>query len=1371
MFDGRVVNICISTAFRAGFLCLLLVVLPCRGNTLAPDAAACPRETARSWLEPPSPAAPRGHAAAIVPGGHEAGDGPRIHAQAGFAYGLLYTILGGAALLLGPLLYWNRRLAREVLVRRAEEESLRRHAVWAAGLQRAGQEISVCGTLQELADTTTRALVENLDFVSSWVGTLGCDGILTPASACGVPLGKPHPALPNCMDVVLETDQSVVHLDVAAAPPHNGCCPLADTRDFTACASFPIRVEDKCLGVLTICAKESGPRSMLPEAIPLIEAFAGQVGHVWQRCLAEEDLRHLSRAIEASPVSVVVTNHKAIIEYVNPRFTELTGYSSEEALGQNPRILKAGAQSRDFYRTMWRCIASGQEWRGEFCNKKKNGEIYWEQASISPICDKAGTITHYVAVKEDITERRRDEELLRASEEESRRYVFIANTVDVMMSLVNREYRYEAVNHAWCKAVGLDRARTLGQSVKDTRGAAFDALIGPFVERCFAGEVAHLSDWLTFPGGTKRYCSIALSPYRDRSADVTHVVIVTQDVTERKRAEDGLEERHHQAALGAEVGLLLTKQCSLAETLRSCADAVVRHIGAAFVRIWTLDHKEEILELRASAGLYTHTEGVRSRIPVGEGMIGVIARDGKPQLIDNVLGDPRIDDQQWAKREGMVAFAGYPLIVAGRVEGIMALFARRILKVSTLEALDGVAHALAVGITRQRAERALSESEARFRGLFENSPMAYLSLDEAGCFIDYNEPLLALLGYGWEALDGRSFGTLWSPDTRDHFEGVLAGFTESGELSTELTLLLKDGSLLSVMLKGKIQRDDTGHFVRAHCILHDITERRRMESELWRAKEAAESASQAKSAFLANMSHEIRTPLNGVLGMAQLLIQTDLTPTQRRYAESITGSGELLLTVINAILDFSRIGTDKLTLERLSFDLEAVVRNTVQLLRVTAENKGLELTVRRAPDTPHFFVGDPVRLRQIITNLVGNAVKFTSRGHVLVGIDYASRDDAAKMVNLSVEDTGIGIAPERIARIFDAFGQADASISRNFGGTGLGLAISTRLADRMGGAISVESEVGKGTTFTVSLPLPVATEEPPVPERPAAAVGRGQRRFASSRILLAEDNAVNLSVVLGFLENYGCRVEVAKNGIEAVEMAMASPYDLILMDIQMPEMDGLAATVRIRGRDSTRHIPIVAMTAHAMAGDREKFLEAGMSDYLPKPLRLDVLDVILSKYLSDEGNPPGETTPVSAEAALPQAEEARPASGEAAPPVFDLREALRSTANNTERLRKLIALVEDNLPKQLRELDQALSSDDAEAAERHAHTMKSQAAYLGGGRLRRAAFDAERAVHDGRLDEARAMVPGLEALAEELIAAVRGVEWREIEAMSKEKDA
>jgi PAS domain S-box-containing protein len=765
--------------------------------------------------------------------------------------------------------------------------------------------------------------------------------------------------------------------------------------------------------------------------------------------------------------------------------------------------------------------------------------------------------------------------------------------------------------------------------------------------------------------------------------------------------------------------------------------------------------------------------------------------------------------------------------------------------------------ALEAEIARQSAtEQSLQHSVEKYRALVEHANDVVL-IAQDGVMKFANPRTESVLGYRHEELVSMPFTDLIVPEDRamvlDRYLRRLQG--EDVPSRYKFRILARGGepswveiNTLVVQWEGR-----PGSL----CFLRDVNDQVRAEEQIREAQAAAEEANRAKSRFLANMSHELRTPMNGVIGLTELTLSTPLAAEQRSYLDGVLESAEFMLSLINSILDFSKIEADKITLSAAEFRLRGELSDTIKIVALRAAEKGLELACDVRPDVPDYLMGDAARLRQVLFNLVGNAIKFTEQGEVSLTVERdASVAAAAGSVALrfTVRDTGIGIPAEKQRLIFEAFQQADDSITRQYGGTGLGLAIGRQLVELMGGKLTVESQPARGSQFAFTVPFTLARaaeEDDSHPEVrglralvvdghpatrqaivdmllawridatgvdfaseagdktfdlviadsraadiPSAAplvvvVARprpGETRHEAApagavlvtrpvtpsdlleavlraragsvaghsaapspntvamaatplRVLLVEDNAINQRVAISWLEKRGHRVALATGGQQAIDMLAGAPFDAVLMDLEMPGMGGVEATARIRAAeaDGGGRIPIIAMTAHALPGDRERCLAAGMDDYLSKPVRPAELFATVERC----GAPDAENR-----AAPRQAAGARQ---HAADCLFDRDAALESVGGDAALLSEIIDIFLADCPRWLRDLEAAIGEDRGDEARRLAHSLKNSAGYFGASAIRQQAFALEEAARDGRLVEAREMLAALHVDLERLL--------------------
>ena len=782
---------------------------------------------------------------------------------------------------------------------------------------------------------------------------------------------------------------------------------------------------------------------------------------------------------------------------------------------------------------------------------------------------------------------------------------------------------------------------------------------------------------------------------------------------------------------------------------------------------------------------------------------------------------------------------------------------------------------------RMRTEDDLRKMSKYLDSIVENIPIMLFTKDAQTLKIErFNKAGEELTGYRLEELVGKSDYDLFPPDEAAYFAAkdreTLRG-KKMVDIPEEVMLTRHGERILHTKKIPILDEDGTPrHLV---GISEDITDRKRAEAELISARAAAEAASRAKSEFLANMSHEIRTPMNGIIGMTELALDTDLTPEQREYLEMVKSSADYLLTVINDILDFSKIEAGKLDLEQIDFHLRDCVDDTAATLALRAHKKGLELACHILPDVPDVLVGDPGRLRQVLVNLIGNAVKFTEHGEVVVKVECQADSDDCVTLKFSVSDTGIGISADKLNLLFQAFSQVDSSTTRKYGGTGLGLAITSQIVQLMGGRTGVESEVGRGSTFyftanfqkskhppdkvpgdeisLADLPVlivddnatnrrillemltnwglkPAAVEsgreaiaalstahaagrpyalvllDAMMPEmdgftlaeriqrhpelvgaammmlssadrredaarcrelgvsaylvkpirqsdlldaivntldsnRPAPAMRQSAARSTAKaeralKLLLAEDNPVNQRLALRLLEKRGHQVRVVSNGRQALAALERESFDAVLMDVQMPEMDGFEATAAIRLREQSQgtHVPIVAMTAHAMKGDRERCLASGMDGYVPKPLVAEAL------YAAVEGAAP---VPVDSavDTALPT-------------PAFDAQKMLVQFGGDVELAREVAGIFVNSSPAWLEEMRSAAATGNMIQLRKAAHTIKGSVGHFGAGRCYELALRVEELARDGKPSQAAAECGELEQALTSVVAAL-GEYW------------
>lgn len=637
----------------------------------------------------------------------------------------------------------------------------------------------------------------------------------------------------------------------------------------------------------------------------------------------------------------------------------------------------------------------------------------------------------------------------------------------------------------------------------------------------------------------------------------------------------------------------------------------------------------------------------------------------------------------------------------------------------TLTVLAAGLVALTVIRRTARIAAATERERTKFQTLFETNTDGIVILDRKG-FSDCNTATLDM--FHMQRVEDflmrrpEDLGIENQPCGTPPFllaERHISEAVEKGHAFFRWTARRPDGSTFPAEIALHAMNLDGEPVIQA--IMRDVTAQKEVEAALEAARDAALAANEMKSQFVANVSHEIRTPMNGILGMTQLLIGSDLNTRQRDYAETIAHSAEALMGVINDLLDFSKIEAGRLSVESIDFDLNTLLKDVLDLYVPRADAKDLSLRLERGEKLPQWVRGDPLRVRQILLNLLDNAIKFTPAGEIRLSVKRS--DSVPDQLHFSVSDTGIGMSVEAQSRIFRAFAQADGSVSRKYGGTGLGLTICRQLAELMGGALTLESEPDLGSIFHLNLPLP-ASQSPLADNKP----GPEELRFPGVKVLLAEDNPINQKLLRFMLENLGVSVQVADDGRVAFDLLDSADVDLVMMDCQMPEWDGLTATRAVRERETQQdraHLPIIALTANAMAGYDETCRQAGMDDYLAKPLKETDLAQMLARWLPDhvrQDNGRRESSHTEAESCTDESASAA---------YFDIEKLRRICRNDTSQINEMLRLFVSSTEGLLADLAIAVEARDTSQTARQAHQIKGAAAYMGAEAMTELASETE----------------------------------------------
>ena len=922
---------------------------------------------------------------------------------------------------------------------------------------------------------------------------------------------------------------------------------------------------------------------------------------ITERQHSAAQIHKLSLAIEQSPVSVVMTDLTGRIEFVNESFVRISGYSREEALGQNPRILNSGQTPKATYDHLWETLLQGRVGEGNFINRCKDGSLYHEHATISPIHQADGRVTHYVAVKQDVTEQTQTQRRLAYSESLFRGlFDRMSSGVAIYRAVDDgADFLIQDFNRTAEKLEQVTRSEVIGRRLTEVfPGVKEFGLLAVLQRVTQTGVAEH------FPISV--YQDERIQGWRENNVyrlPSGEVVAVYDDVTARKQAELALHESHQ-------------KLYSLLDSMAEGAYGVDTNgcctfVNQAFLRILGFDNAQEVLGRPIHEVIhYAHPDG--SPYPASA-CPTIQASQGQPPV-------HHPQDTFWRKDGSPVPVESWsqPVVIQGVVSGAVTTF------------VDVTERLRAERIT-QAISRQLHLDEERARDFSVSASDWFWETDAQHRFCYFSDNFQMVYGLPPSQLLGQSRhelllrNTLNAPDLVQAHLAQLEAHEPFRNFEYQVEVGFSEHRWVSV--SGIPRFDGAGQFLGYRGTGTLVTERKRAEHNLRLAMQTAEAANLSKSRFLATMSHEIRTPLNGILGMAQLLLLPEVSARQQQdYARTILSSGQLLLTLLNDILDLSRIEAGKFRIDTTVFVPEKLLEETQMLFAGGALAKHLQLDTQWLTLPGQRYKADAHRLRQMLSNLVGNAIKFTAQGQISISGAEVVASDGSTLLEFSVRDTGIGIASDKLDVLFKPFSQTDSSTTREFGGSGLGLSIVRNLAEAMGGQAGVQSTLGQGSRFWFRVPTERVApgEDTRQVLRPVAPSPRGASHgmAPNKHVLVVEDNPVNSMVVASMLAQLQVQVTLARDGQQAVDaITQAGPDalpNLVLMDLQMPVMDGYGATQHIRAWEAAQQrprLPIIALTADAFDEDRQRCLAAGMDDFMTKPLALPALTAALAKWL------------------------------------------------------------------------------------------------------------------------------------------------------------
>tara|TARA_R110001583_G_scaffold35585_1_gene118154 strand:- start:747 stop:5216 length:4470 start_codon:yes stop_codon:yes gene_type:complete len=940
--------------------------------------------------------------------------------------------------------------------------------------------------------------------------------------------------------------------------------------------------------------------------------------------------------LKQSANTIVITDILGNIEYTNPKFTEDTGYTAKEAIGLNPRILSSGKQSKEFYKHLWETIKSGKTWKGQFQNKAKNGTIFWEQSTITPITNNAGEIINYLAIKENITKRKESEEQLKIAfktikEKEDYLSTILKTTNEGFWTINNKGITLE-VNPEMCKILGHSQTNIIGKSIFEFVDEKNAKIFKKQLKKRGENASSTYEIELLKSNAKNTPCLFKTSPiYNNKKEKIGSFAMVT-DISELKKAYEISENQNQELRK-------LSFELSYKNTLLLESNTRFKNLfEQSPVSIWEQDFSEAIALLSTKKAETSNLESYLDQNPefvatciskikildINKTTLELLRVNNKEELLaqikktDSKKAINAVKNELLSFVSGKTEFKDETEFIRTDGEVISAIIK------STLINNEGKVIASIIDVSAlKKAKEKAERSDERYSLAVAATNLGIWDWDLSKNTIYYSKLWKAQIGYQPNEIENSvsSWKDYLHPNEYTEKCLKLENYLKNpeGQYFSEFRFRHKNGSYIWIQSRAKVSKNSKGEVVRMYGSHKDITRSIKAQQELEfqhieliKAKEKAEESDRLKTEFLNNMSHEIRTPMNGILGFSQMLNEPDLEVDKRKYfVNIIQNSGNQLLRIIDDILEISRLGTKQVVVINEEVCLNHLLLELFSIFDIKAkENKTPLYLKKELSDEESTILTDQSKLNKIISNLLENALKFTNEGSIEFGYNIKNKNKLVAL-EIYVKDTGIGINPKKHKLIFERFEQAEKELTKKIGGLGLGLSIAKENTELLGGKISVKSKMMEGATFYVTIPYnPVFTD---------FKIEDKQEKYT---ILIAEDEEINylyIETILTDILKLDCKIIHAKNGLEVIDCYKKNEaIDIILMDLKMPVLNGFEATKEIRKFNS--EIPIIAQTAYTSADDRKKATLAGCNEFIIKPIDKKTLSAVINSYLNVEPN-------------------------------------------------------------------------------------------------------------------------------------------------------